>query len=44
MLLASLLHVAGFNTVSDFFFTDSGRLPAVDIYDVLIVPAAAVIP
>ncbi len=43
ILLASLLHVVGFNTVVDFF-TDSGGPPAVDIHDVLIVPAAAVIP
>jgi hypothetical protein len=39
MLLASLLFVARFFSVAD---TDSGGLGAVDIHDVLSVPAAVI--
>jgi hypothetical protein len=43
MLLASLLHIAGFSILADFP-TDSGRPAAVDIHDVIMVPAASAIP
>jgi hypothetical protein len=43
-LLASLLNVAVFSTVADFPTACSGNPTAVDIHDVLTIPAAAFIP
>jgi hypothetical protein len=44
LLLASMLNVGGFSTVADVLLSDSGGPADVDIYDVPIVPVAAVIP